>query len=104
MGQGLDVFRQGGDGLVRWRSRLGLPGANVGAHGLERVGSGFAVSSSENIYRGHQLNFNESSLLDGVQVLSFQESSADSRGPQVHFALGVNWYLFVGHNVRLEKP
>ena len=60
---------------------LGFPRPNVGPHGLEGVGGAFPFRAGENVGGRHQLYVSKTGLLDSIQVLSLQESAADSSGP-----------------------
>ena len=79
--------------------RLPLHRSDVGAHGLECVGVGLAFRTQENVGCRDQLDVGETGLLDGIQVLSFQESAADSSSPKVHVGFGLVRKLFVDHDV-----
>jgi hypothetical protein len=63
------------------------------------MGAGFTRGSRKHVDGGNQLHVREAGPLDGVQVLSLQESAADSSGPQVHVGLGAFGHLFVDHDV-----
>jgi hypothetical protein len=52
------------------------------------VGITFHGRPGENVGRGNQFNVYKASLLDGVQVLPFQESAANSSSPQINVGLG----------------
>ncbi len=60
---------------------LGLPRPNVGPQGLEGVGGAFPFRAGENVGGRHQLYVSKTGLLDSIQILSLQESAADSSGP-----------------------
>ena len=59
----------------------GLTGAYISAHGLKGIRSGFPRRSGENIDCRIQVYVHKSSLLNRIQILSFQESTADSSSP-----------------------
>lgn len=76
-----------------------FPGPDVGAHSLKGMGVALSLGSSENVGGGHQLQVRETGLLDRIQVLSLQESAADSSCPQVHVGLGPVGHGLVHHDV-----
>ena len=93
-------------GTLTWFS-----GPNVGPQGLEGVGVGFPLGPGEDVGGGYQFHVRETGLLDSIQVLSFQESSADSSGPEVYICLGGIRDRFVHHDVgeiqtasRFQRP
>ena len=57
---------------------------------------GFPFGSGEDVGGRHQLHVHETGLLDSIQILSFQESSADSSSPQIHVRLGSirDWFVY----------
>jgi hypothetical protein len=82
---------------------LRLSGPDVGAHSLKGVGVAFPGRPGENIRRGNQLCIHQARLLDGIQVLSLQESAANSSSPQVNVGFGPIRDLLVDYNVRQVK-
>ena len=88
-----------------------FPGPNVGAQGLKGVGVSLPLGSGEDVGGGYQLHVHETGLPDGIQVLSLQESSADSSGPEVYICLGGVRDRFVHHYIgeiqtatRFQRP
>ena len=88
-----------------------FPGPNVGPHGFESVGVSLPLGSGEDVGGRYQLHVHETGLLDSIQVLSLQESSADSSSPQIHVRLGGVRDRFVHHYVgeiqtatRFQRP
>ena len=93
-------------GTLTW-----LSGPNVGSKSLEGVGVGFSLGTGEDVGGGDQLHVHETGLLDSIQVLSFQESSADSSSPEVYICLGGIRHRFVYHYIgeiqtatRFQRP
>ena len=93
-------------GTLTW-----LSGPNVGSKSLEGVGVGFSLGTGEDVGGGAQLHVHETGLLDSIQVLSFQESSADSSSPEVYICLGGIRDRFVYHYIgeiqtatRFQRP
>ena len=88
-----------------------FPGPNVGAQSLKGVGVSLPLSSCEDVGGRHQLHVYETGLLDSIQVLSLQESSADSSSPQIHVRLSSIRDRFVYHYIgeiqtatRFQRP
>ena len=63
------------------KGALWLPGADVHALALELVGLALAAGARERLAPPHDLDVHESRPLNPLEVLSFQESAADSGGP-----------------------
>ena len=78
---------------------LRFSGPDICALGLEPVGVFFTRCPHEHVLGRYQFHIRQSGALDGVQVLSFQESAADSSGPEVHVLLGLVGHLFIGYDV-----
>ena len=81
-----------------------LPGPNFGAHCLEAVGVNFTLGPQEHVFGGYQLYIGQTGGLYGVQVLSLQESAADSSGPEIHVLLDRIGHRFVDHDVSQVQP
>jgi hypothetical protein len=71
----------------------------------------FPSGPGKNISSGNQLDSYKASLLYGIQVLSLQESAANSSSPQINVSLGPVWNLLVNHYIcqiktspRLQHP
>ena len=64
---------------------LGFLGSNISAHGLELLGPLAALGAVEHVFGGDQLHIDQTGARDRIQVLSLQESAADSSGPEVYF-------------------
>jgi hypothetical protein len=79
-----------------------LSGPDVGPHGAKGVGVALPEGPGKDVLAGHQLDVREPGPLDGVQVLSLQESTADSSSPQVHVGLGPVGHRLVQYDVRQE--
>lgn len=94
--------REREDGFVRPLTRLSGP--NVGPHSAKGVGVALTSGPCEDVKGGHQLNVYEPSSLDGVQVLSLQESAANSSRPQVHVGLGAIGHRLMQHDIRQIEP
>ena len=47
-----------------------------------------ALSPCEHVFRGHYFHIRQSGAIDGIQILSLQESAADSSGPKVNDLFG----------------
>jgi len=76
---------------------LGFSSPDVGAHGLKPVGVLFTRCPQEPVFGGYQFYICQAGARYGIQVLSLQESAADSSGPEVHVLLGPVGHRFV-HN------
>ncbi len=83
------------DGIVL----LWLYSPYVCSHGFELLGACFTPGSCEYVFSGNHFHFPQAGIVDSVQVLSFQESAADSSCPEVHFCLGAVGDRFVDHHV-----
>jgi hypothetical protein len=75
------------------------------------VSIAFPSRTSKDINGGNQLDIYKASLLYGIQVLSLQESTANSSSPQINVSLGPVWDLLVNHYIcqiktppRLQHP
>ena len=75
------------NGVVPMHALSWLSGPNVGPKSLESVCVGFPFGSGEDVGGGYQLHVHETGLLDGIQVLSFQESTSNSSSPKIHVCL-----------------
>jgi hypothetical protein len=84
------------------RSRFNGP--DIGSHRLEAVGPLFAFRSGEHIFGGYDFYVVQTRGCDGVQILSLQESAADSSRSEVHNLLGRVGDFFVDHNVGDIQP
>jgi hypothetical protein len=60
-------------------SRFSRP--NICSNGLKGMGVAFALGPGKDIGGGDQFHIHQTSLLNGIQVLSLQESAADSSRP-----------------------
>jgi hypothetical protein len=67
------------------------------------VSVSLTLGSSEDVSGGDQFHIDKSSLLNGIQVLSLQESAANSSGPEVYVGFYSVWHHFMHHNVRQVK-
>jgi hypothetical protein len=71
----------------------------------------FPSRTGKDISGGNQLDIYKASLLNSIQVLSLQESTANSSSPQINVSLGPVWDLLVNHYIcqiktapRLQHP
>ena len=64
--------------------RLRFDRPYVRSHGLKLLCPLLALRSREHVFRRHYFHIRESGAIDGIQVLSLQESAADSSGPEVN--------------------
>jgi len=83
---------------------LRLPGADVSCHSPEGVGAGRPARADENVDGGYQLHLDKTRLLYGIEILSFQESAANSSGPQGDVGFGGVWDRFMDHNIGQVEP
>jgi hypothetical protein len=67
------------------------------------MGVAFPQRSGENIGSGNQLDIHKAGLLNGIQVLSLQESTTNSSSPQINISFGPVWDLLVHYNVGQVK-
>jgi hypothetical protein len=67
------------------------------------VGVAFPGRPGENIGGRNQFYVYKTSLLDGVQVLSLQESAADSSSPQINVGFGPVRHWLVDYDVGQVK-
>ena len=65
------------------RDSLRLAGADGSAHGLVCLGVGLSRSTLEHVHRVHEFRLDETRKPERLDVLSFQESAADSGGPEI---------------------
>lgn len=63
------------------------------------MGAGGPARAGENVDGGHQLHLDKTSLLYGIEILSFQESAANSSGPQCDVGFSGVWDRFMYHNI-----
>jgi hypothetical protein len=95
----LNVVRQLESIQVADRSLSRLSGSDIGSHSLEGMSIAFPSRTGKDISSGNQLDIYKASLLYGIQVLSLQESAANSSSPQINVSLGPVWDLLVDHYI-----
>lgn len=59
-----------------------------------------SLGARKNVLGGHQLDIHKSGLADGLQILSFQESSGNSSSPQVNVRPHGIWHWTVHRDIR----
>jgi hypothetical protein len=77
-----------------------LAGPYVYPHGLKGLGIALSLRAGKYVHRGYQLHVSKAGLGNGLQVLSFQESPANSSRPEVHVGPGRVGHRTVHHNIR----
>jgi hypothetical protein len=96
----LNVVRQLESIQVADRSLSRLSGSDIGSHSLEGMSIAFPSRTGKDISSGNQLDIYKASLLNGIQVLSLQESAANSSSsPQINVSLGPVRDLLVDHYI-----
>ncbi len=63
------------------------------------MGVRLTLGPGEHVDCGNDIHVVHASAHGGVQILSLQESAADSSGPEVHILFDRVWHFFVSHNV-----
>ena len=76
----------------------------IGANCFEGLGPLLAPCALKNVHLGHQLHVDESDAPQQLYVLSIQESTAYSIGPQVDLLTGPVWNRLVDHDVGQVQP
>lgn len=84
--------------LIRALRRLAGP--YVHSQGLKGLGIALSLGAGKYVHRGHQLHVRKAGLGNGLQVLSFQESPANSSRPEVHVGPGRIGHRPVHHDIR----